>query len=106
MNTFTLTLKEERIMQIENFLLAITTFFSVAQLTCVISVPNYKKRLDGYFLTCYFITAVLMVFVTFWEATPEKGVPEASTNSLLMYLGFLFFVNMFNSSLADKIEPN
>lgn len=90
-------------MQIENFLLAITTFFSVAQLTCVITVPNYKRRLSSHFLICYFVTAGIMIFATFFGGHDEQTVKTASSD-LIMYLGFLFFVHMFNGYLADKIE--
>ncbi len=90
-------------MQIDDFLLAITTFFSVAQLTCVITVPNYNKRLDTHFLKCYFITACIMILTTFFGANDEQLVNQTSSD-LMMYLGFLFFVHMFNSHLADKIE--
>ncbi|MBF4498975.1 hypothetical protein [Vibrio vulnificus] len=91
-------------MQIENFLLAITTFFSVAQLTCVITVPNYNNRLNFHFLKCYAFTALIMLSTSFWAYHDEKVAQEASASNLVMYLVFLLFVHMFNSYLADKIE--
>lgn len=86
-------------MKIESFLLAITTFFSVAQLTCVITVPDYKKRLSGHFLKWYFISAIIMILVTFFG----KNGGEQASRDLLMYGGFLLFVHVFNEFLADKI---
>ncbi|MBM4946273.1 hypothetical protein HYO28_22755 [Vibrio parahaemolyticus] len=91
-------------MQIESFLLAITTFFSVAQLTCVITVPDYNNRLHFHFFKCYVITALIMLLTSFFGFHDEKVAQEASASNLLMYLVFLFFVHMFNSYLADKIE--
>ncbi|UUM32145.1 hypothetical protein [Vibrio japonicus] len=91
-------------MQIENFLLAITTFFSVAQLTCVITVPDYNNRLNFHFFKCYIVTALIMLLTSFLVFHEEKVAQDVSASNLLMYLAFLLFVHKFNGYLADKIE--
>lgn len=97
-------------MSIDSVLIAIATFFSVAHLTCVVTVPNCKSRLDDHFMKWYFITIAAMYGVTFYlsysstESPKVSEIADAAMESSYFYIFFLAFVYMFNSKLSDKIE--
>ena len=97
-------------MQIDSLLIAIATFFSVAQLTCVVTVSNCNRRLSTHFLCWYAITIVLMFSCTFYSlySSEENPIVSEIINQAMsksyMYMLFLLFVYMFNSYLSDKIE--
>lgn len=90
-------------MEIENFLVAIGTFFSIAQLTCVVTVSNYNDRLSSHFLKWYYIIGSIMVCCIYLTKGETISFEQIIIESIV-YLLFLFFVYMFNSSLANRIE--
>ncbi len=97
-------------MQIDSLLIAIATFFSVAQLTCVVTVSNYNRRLSTHFLCWYLITIALMFGCTYYtlysreEAPVVSEIADQTMAKSYVYMLFLLFVHMFNNFLSDKIE--
>ena len=96
-------------MQYENFLVAISTFFSVAQLTCVVTHPKITaKHLYSYFTATYFLTLTVMIWFT-WKTTYASLGFNLQTftdaaDLVWPFAVFLFAVYMFNTRLATLLS--
>ena len=99
-----------RVTVMNEFMLAITTLFTIAQLTCAITIEAYYERVGKFFaksyLYIYLLVCVASLASHYSSTITIEEAFNAVFNDVWPYILFIFSANIFCMNLASQLSES